>query len=103
MSSQHLHSYLDFCEGIPLRPTLGSPARSLSEVYTLLNGREFTAEYKYDGQRAQIHASKLVDGTVNVHIFSRHLEDMTTKASLEAPYKVKITLDVTLSIRTLLP
>ncbi|KAJ8696362.1 hypothetical protein PTI98_006239 [Pleurotus ostreatus] len=89
--------------GIPLHPTLGSPARSLSEVYTLLNGREFTAEYKYDGQRAQIHASKQVDDTVNVHIFSRHLEDMTTKASLEVPYKVKITLDVTLSIRTLLP
>ncbi|KAF9501903.1 ATP-dependent DNA ligase [Pleurotus eryngii] len=71
--------------GIPLHPTLGSPARSLSEVYKLLNGREFTAEYKYDGQRAQIHASKLVDDTVNVHIFSRHLEDMTTKASLEYP------------------
>ncbi|KDQ27742.1 hypothetical protein PLEOSDRAFT_1076810 [Pleurotus ostreatus PC15] len=66
-------------ERIPLHPTLGSPARSLSEVYTLLNGREFTAEYKYDGQRAQIHASKQVDDTVNVHIFSRHLEDMTTK------------------------
>ncbi|KAF4598236.1 hypothetical protein EYR38_006632 [Pleurotus pulmonarius] len=65
--------------GIPLHPTLGSPTRSISEVYKLLNGREFTAEYKYDGQRAQIHASKLPDDTVSVYIFSRHLENMTTK------------------------
>ncbi|EED78152.1 predicted protein, partial [Postia placenta Mad-698-R] len=39
----------------------------------------FTAEFKYDGQRAQIHASKDGDLRVNVKIFSRHLEDMTDK------------------------
>ncbi|KAG5219601.1 ATP-dependent DNA ligase [Salix suchowensis] len=51
-------------EGLSAKVPL-TVARSLSEVYKLLNGREFTAEYKYDGQRAQIHASKLVDDTVN--------------------------------------
>jgi len=35
----------------------------------------FTSEYKYDGQRAQIHL--LGDRTVK--IFNRHIEDMTDK------------------------
>ncbi|KAI9572147.1 ATP-dependent DNA ligase [Boletus coccyginus] len=65
--------------GIPLHPTLGSPARSLDEIYDRLNDMPFTAEFKYDGQRAQIHASKVVNGCPSIHIFSRHLENMTDK------------------------
>ncbi|KAG5648626.1 hypothetical protein DXG03_003237 [Asterophora parasitica] len=64
--------------GIPLHPTLGSPTRSLSEVYDISQDRPFVAEFKYDGQRAQIHGFK-DNGNVLVKIFSRHLEDMTTK------------------------
>ncbi|KIJ67942.1 hypothetical protein HYDPIDRAFT_25397 [Hydnomerulius pinastri MD-312] len=65
--------------GIPLHPTLGSPTRSLDEIYDRLNEMPFAAEFKYDGQRAQIHASKVGDDHPSVRIFSRHLEDMTTK------------------------
>ncbi|KAF8628869.1 hypothetical protein AX15_003658 [Amanita polypyramis BW_CC] len=64
--------------GIPLHPTLGSPVRSLQEVYNILGDLPFSAEYKYDGQRAQIHASREGE-EVTVKLFSRHLEDMTTK------------------------
>ncbi|THH07503.1 hypothetical protein EW145_g3341 [Phellinidium pouzarii] len=64
--------------GIPLRPALGSPSRSLDEIYDRLGNLPFTAEFKYDGQRAQIHAVK-TDGDLLVRIFSRHLEDMTDK------------------------
>ncbi|KAM7213429.1 hypothetical protein V8F06_011167 [Rhypophila decipiens] len=60
---------------IPLRPMLGSITRDLSEMLTKLHNREFTCEYKYDGQRAQIHC----DDKGNVSIFSRHLELMTDK------------------------
>ncbi len=64
-----------------MHPTLGSPVRSLDEVYDILGDLPFSAEYKYDGQRAQIHASN--DGSeARVKIFSRHLEDMTTKVTL---------------------
>ncbi|KAF8737403.1 hypothetical protein AX14_012902 [Amanita brunnescens Koide BX004] len=64
--------------GVPLHPTLGSPVRSLHEVYDILGDLPFSAEYKYDGQRAQIHASN--EGSdARVKIFSRHLEDMTMK------------------------
>ena len=66
--------------GIPLLPTLGSPTRSLDEIYDRLGLLPFSAEFKYDGQRAQIHASRDdATGTVFVKIFSRHLEDMTDK------------------------
>ncbi|KAJ5866095.1 hypothetical protein N7534_000648 [Penicillium rubens] len=60
---------------IPLRPMLGSITRDLSEMLTKLQGRDFSCEYKYDGQRAQVHCDE--QGTVS--IFSRHLELMTEK------------------------
>ncbi|KAL4873514.1 hypothetical protein BDV12DRAFT_79826 [Aspergillus spectabilis] len=60
---------------IPLMPMLGSITRDLSEMLTNLQGRDFTCEYKYDGQRAQVHC----DETGKVSIFSRHLEQMTEK------------------------
>ncbi|KAI0645719.1 ATP-dependent DNA ligase [Trametes meyenii] len=65
--------------GIPLLPTLGSPTRSLDEIYDRLGFLPFTAEFKYDGQRAQIHASRGQDSKHTVKLFSRHLEDMTDK------------------------
>ncbi|KAJ5925708.1 hypothetical protein N7454_008347 [Penicillium verhagenii] len=60
---------------IPLRPMLGSITRDLSDMLTKLQGRDFSCEYKYDGQRAQVHC----DGNGKVSIFSRHLELMTEK------------------------
>ena len=60
---------------IPLRPMLGGITRDLSEMLTKLQGRDFSCEYKYDGQRAQVHC----DEQGKVSIFSRHLEVMTDK------------------------
>ena len=60
---------------VPLRPMLGSITRDLAEMLTKLQGRDFACEFKYDGQRAQIHC----DENGKVSIFSRHLELMTDK------------------------
>ncbi|KAK0279606.1 hypothetical protein LTR35_000362 [Friedmanniomyces endolithicus] len=60
---------------IPLRPMLGGITRDLGEMLAKLEGREFSCEYKYDGQRAQVHC----DENGKVTIFSRHLEVMTEK------------------------
>ncbi|KAL7790279.1 ATP-dependent DNA ligase [Trichoderma ceciliae] len=60
---------------VPLRPMLGSITRDLSEMLTKLQGRDFACEFKYDGQRAQVHC----DAKGKVSIFSRHLELMTEK------------------------
>ncbi|KAI0305760.1 ATP-dependent DNA ligase [Multifurca ochricompacta] len=65
--------------GIPLQPTLGSPMRSLDDVYQRIGHLQFTAELKYDGQRVQIHAEKSDAGKISVSLFSRHLENMTEK------------------------
>ncbi|KAK3069002.1 hypothetical protein LTS18_000457, partial [Coniosporium uncinatum] len=60
---------------IPLRPMLGSITRDMGEMLTKLQGRDFSCEFKYDGQRAQVHC----DAKGKVTIFSRHLEVMTDK------------------------
>ncbi|OAA65298.1 DNA ligase [Niveomyces insectorum RCEF 264] len=60
---------------IPLRPMLGAITRDLGEMLTKLQGRAFACEYKYDGQRAQVHC----DDRGRVSVFSRHLEAMTDK------------------------
>ncbi|KAK5133056.1 hypothetical protein LTR08_008261 [Meristemomyces frigidus] len=60
---------------VPLRPMLGGITRDLGDMLTKLQGRAFSCEYKYDGQRAQVHCGE--DGRVS--IFSRHLEVMTDK------------------------
>ena len=60
---------------IPLRPMLGGITRDLGEMLTKLQGRDFACEFKYDGQRAQVHC----DEQGKVSIFSRHLEVMTEK------------------------
>ncbi len=60
---------------IPLRPMLGSITRDLGEMLVKLQGRDFACEFKYDGQRAQVHCDK----ECKVSIFSRHLEVMTDK------------------------
>ncbi|KAK2738940.1 hypothetical protein FQN57_006734 [Myotisia sp. PD_48] len=60
---------------IPLMPMLGSITRDLPQMLTKLHDRSFTCEYKYDGQRAQVHC----DPSGDVSIFSRHLELMTDK------------------------
>jgi DNA ligase-1 len=60
---------------VPLRPMLGSITRDLAEMLTKVQGRDFACEFKYDGQRAQVHC----DTSGKVSIFSRHLELMTDK------------------------
>ncbi len=55
--------------------------RSLQEVYDKMEDQPFVAEFKYDGQRAQVHATIENARILDFRIFSRHLEDMTTKVN----------------------
>ena len=60
---------------VPLKPMLAKPTKAIGEVLDRFEGKKFTCEYKYDGERAQVHV--LEDGTVRV--FSRNSEDMSKK------------------------
>lgn len=75
---QGLRSLPSVCHltpGIPLKPMLAYPTRSISEVLDRFEGMPFTCEYKYDGERAQIH--RLSDGSV--YVYSRNSENMSEK------------------------
>lgn len=61
--------------GIPSMPMLAKPAKKLDEIKRRLGTGKITGEYKYDGERAQIHKNR--DG--KVRIFSRSAEDSTAK------------------------
>lgn len=61
--------------GIPLKPMLAKPTKAITEVLDRFNGEEFTCEYKYDGERAQVHL--LNNGEVRV--YSRNSEDMSQR------------------------
>ncbi|ORY79063.1 ATP-dependent DNA ligase [Protomyces lactucae-debilis] len=72
---EQLLSGPDISIGTPIKPMLGLITRDLNDMFTRLAGQAYTCEYKYDGQRAQLHCSE----SGQVSIFSRHLERMTEK------------------------
>lgn len=73
-----LENLADACKitpGVPLKPMLAKPTKSITEILDRFSGESFTCEYKYDGERAQVH--KTEDG--KYHVYSRNLEDMSQR------------------------
>jgi len=61
--------------GLPVCCMLANTTRSIDQILELQSGKMTVAQYKYDGQRAQIHM--LPNGRIKV--FSRHNEDITMR------------------------
>ena len=70
-----LPSHCTLTPGVPVEVMLGKPASSITAILDKFSGQLFTLEYKYDGERAQVHRTK--DGVVKV--YSRNSEDHTKK------------------------
>jgi DNA ligase-1 len=73
----------------PIRPMLAQRISSLSEISEKISSMPLAAEEKYDGERIQAH----IKGG-QVHLFSRHLTDVTTQfpdvvAQIKKAIKVK--------------
>lgn len=60
--------------GIPIRPMLAHPTKSIQEVYDRFEKTAFTCEFKYDGERAQVHYFN-----ETFKIYSRNMENHTSK------------------------
>lgn len=61
--------------GVPVSPMLAKPTKAIAEVLDRFEESTFTCEFKYDGERAQVH--KLSNGSMK--IYSRNAEDLTPK------------------------
>ncbi|KAL2645294.1 hypothetical protein R1flu_012881 [Riccia fluitans] len=68
-----LTANISISPGTPIKPMLAKITNGIPDLLKRFEGQSFTCEYKYDGQRAQIHM--LADGTFR--IFSRNCEDTT--------------------------
>ncbi|EOB13379.1 DNA ligase [Nosema bombycis CQ1] len=76
LQEEGINSLINFTmtPGIPLKPMLATPSKDVSSAYKKVENSKFTCEFKYDGERVQIHSSKNCSRT-----FSRNLEDNSEK------------------------
>ncbi|KAJ2077291.1 ATP-dependent DNA ligase Cdc17 [Coemansia sp. RSA 988] len=64
---------------LPVKPMLAKIEKAADDILRRFEGKPFTCEYKYDGERSQIHYVRKGDGTEECVIYSRNAENNTGK------------------------
>ncbi|KAJ2708336.1 ATP-dependent DNA ligase Cdc17, partial [Coemansia spiralis] len=64
---------------LPVKPMLAKIEKAAGDILRRFEGRPFTCEYKYDGERSQIHYVREADGSERCVVFSRNAENNTAK------------------------
>ncbi|KAH8583740.1 DNA LIGASE I [Cryptosporidium sp. chipmunk genotype I] len=79
VSSHDISAKCKLTTGIPCEPMLARPTKGIQEVLSRFENILFTAEYKYDGERAQVHVYRDKSNKRVIKIFTRNLESATDR------------------------
>ncbi|KAJ2392950.1 ATP-dependent DNA ligase Cdc17 [Coemansia sp. RSA 2559] len=64
---------------LPVKPMLAKIEKAADDILRRFEDKPFTCEFKYDGERSQIHYVQEDDGSARCVIFSRNAENNTNK------------------------
>ncbi|KAJ1797219.1 ATP-dependent DNA ligase Cdc17, partial [Coemansia sp. RSA 2399] len=64
---------------LPVKPMLAKIEKAADDILRRFEDKPFTCEFKYDGERSQIHYVQEDDGSAKCVIFSRNAENNTNK------------------------
>lgn len=88
---KNIQKHAKITPGVPLKPMLAQPSNNLTKAFSKVENVEFVSEYKYDGERVQIHhmcsnTNNITNNNTNngstsssTMIFSRNSENITQK------------------------
>jgi len=74
VSEEELVKVCAMTPGIPVSPMLAKPTKGITEILDRFANIEFTAEWKYDGERAQVHIHENA-----LEVYSRNSENTSMK------------------------
>lgn len=93
LCSGHVQGLTDtvrFQPGVPVKPMLAKPMTGVSEVLDKFADKPFTCEFKYDGERAQVHileGARFFNCAFKIPRFKRDLKSPNSQGICKFKYE----------------